>query len=271
MTSLAADLSRVVGDAFAAEGLDRALRPGHALRPARSGAVPVQWRAGGGERSQGQSPRHRRENRRPAEKPIRNSPRSKSPVPASSISISPMRRLSRASPDADARARSGEGKTLVIDFGGPNVAKPMACGSSSFLHHRRLPAAPVPRQWLACDQRCPSGRLGPADGPADFAKSSIAGHRADLFRRRRSRSVPGAISGDHGRSGRDLSGGLRRLQSRSGAAGSGAPRHGGIAGWPPGYRALWRHFVDVTEAGAQARIRQPGRAFRSVERRIQCP
>ena len=51
----------------------------------------------------------------------------------------------------------------------------------------------------------------------------------------------------HGGSGRALSGGLRGLQGRSGAAGSGAPRHGGAAGRP----ARLSRFVAAFRAASR--------------------
>ena len=62
-------------------------------------------------------------------------------------------------------------------FRRPQCRQAHACGSSALVHHRRLPAAAVPRQWLAGGERYPSGRLGPADGPADLG-SRGQGHRA---------------------------------------------------------------------------------------------
>ena len=127
MTSLAANLSRAVGDAFAAEGLGPALRPGASLRPARPGAVPVQWRAGRGESSQSQSSRHCREDCRAAEKrhAIRQSRDRRTRLYQSRSHRCGARCPHRR--DADAPPKPN-GKTLLLDFGGPNVAKPMHVG-----------------------------------------------------------------------------------------------------------------------------------------------
>ena len=187
MTSLAADLSRVGG-----RGLRRG-RPGPSVSArCRLSDRPdlAQFQCNGAlaaaKAGQGQSPRHRRKDRGAAEEPMPLSPRSKSPVPASSISISPMRRWTRASPRRTKPARRQRQDRCVIDFGGPNVAKPMHVGHlrSSIIGDclQRL----LPRQWLAGGQRRPSGRLGPADGPADL-RDRDRGHRADLFRRRLSK------------------------------------------------------------------------------------
>ena len=93
---------------------------------------------------------------------------------------------------------------------------------------------------------------------------------AGLFRRRFQWSVPGGFPGDDGRSGGNLSGGLRRLQGRSGAAGSwrAAPR------WicrmaAPAIAPCGGISSRSAEAGPQPRIPSLGVTVRSVERRIQ--
>ena len=65
-------------------------------------------------------------------------------------------------------------------FRRPQYRQAHACRASALLHHRRLPAAALPRQWLAGDQRCPSGRLGPADGPADFRDRAARASRRSI-------------------------------------------------------------------------------------------
>ena len=119
----------------------------------------------------------------------------------------------------------------MIDFGGPNIAKPMHVG-----HLRSsIIGDCLQRLFRANGWRVVSdvhlGDWGLQMGQL-ISEIELEGHCPDLFRRRLQRSVPGVIAGDDGGSGRVLSGGLGGLQGRSGTAGSGAPRHGGIAGWP---------------------------------------
>lgn len=85
---------------------------------------------------------------------------------------------------------------------------------SAHHHYRRLPAASVPRQWLAGDQRCASGRLGLPDGSADY-RDRDRGHRAGLFRYQFHRAVPRRGARQPGRSGNHLSARLGGLQGRS--------------------------------------------------------
>ena len=54
--------------------------------------------------------------------------------------------------------------TIVLDYGGPNVAKPLHVASAQ-RHHRRIAQAHLPVLRQSCDRRYPSGRLGIADGP----------------------------------------------------------------------------------------------------------
>ena len=230
----------------------------------------MQRRAGGGESRQSQSPRHRREDRRAAESrsAVRQGGDRRARLSQSGSHRCGAERARRTA-GGDGACAAPNGKTVVIDFGGPNIAKPMHVRSSALLHHRRLPAAAVPRQWLEGGQRRASGRLGPADGPADL-RDRDRGHRAGLFRCRLHRSVSGAIAGDDGRSGRDLSGAppppakpIRRGWKRRAAprwicrpAAPAIARCGGISS-------------RSRKSGLDARIRQPGRQVRSVERRIQ--
>ncbi len=144
--------------------------------------------------------------------------------------------------------RTGEGKVLVIDFGGPNIAKPMHVG-----HLRSaIIGDSLQRLFRANGWRVTSdvhlGRLGPADGPA-HQRDRPPRRRAYLFRRRLRRSVPGAITGDDGRSGGDLSGSRRRLQSRSGTAGRGTPATAELQAGARRLRALWKHFFEVSQIG----------------------
>ena len=114
------------------------------VRPARPGAVPVQWRAGGGESSQSQSPRHRREDRRAAEKPTRISPRSRSPDPAFiNLDLTDAALDARIAGAPMLAPEAGNGKTAGDRFRRPQYRQAHACGSSALLHHRRLPAAAV--------------------------------------------------------------------------------------------------------------------------------
>ena len=87
--------------------------------------------------------------------------------------------------------QSGEGKTLVIDFGGPNVAKPMHVGHlrSSIIGDclQRLFRA---NGWHVISD-VHLGDWGLQMGQLISARSSMRGHRADLFRRQLQRSVSG--------------------------------------------------------------------------------
>ena len=57
--------------------------------------------------------------------------------------------------------KEGTGKTIVVDYGGPNPAH----RSPALRHHRREPEAAVQVLRLPHHWRHPSGRLGIADGP----------------------------------------------------------------------------------------------------------
>ena len=152
-------------------------------------------------------------------------------------------------------------RRVVIDFGGPNVAKPMHVGHlrSSIIGDclQRL----FPRQWLACGQRRASGRLGPADGPADLRDRAARVSRRSISTPNFTGPYPGAIAGDHGRSGRAVSARLRRLQGRPGAAGRGAPRHRGTAGRASRLSRPVAAFRQGFGNRAGARIRRLGVNF----------
>jgi len=122
MTSLAADLSRAVEDAFAAEGLDR-----------RFGQVQVsdrpdlaQFQCNGALAAAKEAKANPRAIAEKIAARLKSDPQfAKVEIagPGSSISISPMRRSMPASPCP--MLRPANGKTLLLDFGGINVAKPM--------------------------------------------------------------------------------------------------------------------------------------------------
>ena len=85
-----------------------------------------------------------------------------------------------------------------------------------------------------------------------ISEIEIARHRARLFRRQFHRSVSGAIAGDAWtiwksfiRAPRPPARPIRRGWKRRAA-----PRSNLQAG-RPGYRALWRHFVNVSERGLE--------------------
>ena len=128
MTSLAADLSRAVGDAFAAEGLDRSF--GQVQASDRPDLAQFQCNGA-----------------LAAAKQAKANPRAIAEKIAARLKADPrFAKVEIAGPgfinldltDAalDARIarrpklapRAGNGKTVVIDFGGPNVAKPMHVG-----------------------------------------------------------------------------------------------------------------------------------------------
>ena len=61
--------------------------------------------------------------------------------------------------------QAGTGKKVIMDYGGPNVAKPPARRTSARSDHRGKLKAHLPLCRLRSPGRYPSGRLGPADGP----------------------------------------------------------------------------------------------------------
>ena len=133
----------------------------------------------------------------------------------------------RGSAGEPARRAAANGKTVVIDFGGPNIAKPMHVGHlrSSIIGDclQRLFRA---NGWtVISDVHLGDWGLQMGQLISEIEHRGIA---PVYFDAEFQGPLSGAIAGDDGRSGRALSGSLRRLQSRSGAAGSGAPRHGGI-------------------------------------------
>ena len=171
--------------------------------------------------------------------------------------------------DGDARLgapETGEGKTLVIDFGGPNVAKPMHVG-----HLRSAIIGDCLQRLFRANgwEVMSDVHLGDWGLQMGQLISEIGHprHRADLFRRELHRSLSRRIAGYDGRSGGDLSGGRRRLQSRSGAAGRGARGHGRTAGGPARLSRAVAAFLHGLRGGPEARIWKPRRSVRSVERR----
>ena len=137
----------------------------------------------------------------------------------------------------------------MIDFGGPNVAKPMHVG-----HLRSsIIGDCLQRLYRANGWRVISdvhlGDWGLQMGQL-ISEIEHRGHRADLFRRRFHRSVSGAIAGDAWTIWKSF---IRRASAacKADPARLEAARRATVelqAG-RPGYRALWRHFVDVSEAG----------------------
>ena len=133
MTSLLSELSATAAAAFAAEGLPAELGPGAGLRPARSGAIPMQRRAGRRQACKGQSARRCGKDRGAVER---------SRVCSRSLTIAGpgfvnlklkdevlQERLQRLAADPQsAFPDSGAGKRAILDFGGPNIAKPMHVG-----------------------------------------------------------------------------------------------------------------------------------------------
>ena len=146
-------------------------------------------------------------------------------------------------------------------FRRPQYRQAHACRSSALLHHRRLPAAAVPRQWLAGGQRRASGRLGPADGPADL-RDRTSRHRA------RSISTPN-VTGPYPEQSPVTMEDLEEIYPRASAACKADPARLEAArratvdlqAGRPGYRALWQHFVKVSEAGLEREFGSPGRQF----------
>ncbi len=273
MTSLLAELSAIAGAAFAAEGLSPEL--GQVQVSDRPDLAQFQCNGALARRScEGQSARHRRKDRGAACANRRCSPRWRSPGPASSIWISRDVALStrlQALARAARQCAPSERRRQTRDdrFRRAEHRQAHACGSSALVHHRRLPAAPVSRQWLVGDQRRASGRLGPADGPADLRDRIERTARPAVLRPKFVGPYPEESPVTHGRSGNALSARLGRLQGRSGAAGSGAPRHGGSAGRASRLSRAVAAFRERVGSRPEARIRQPGCDVRSVERRIQ--
>ena len=115
----------------------------------------------------------------------------------------------RASPWPDnARRAARDGKTVVIDFGGPNIAKPMHVGHlrSSIIGDclQRLYRA---NGWrVVSDVHLGDWGLQMGQLISEIEHRGIA---PIYFDRQFQRSVPGTIAGDDGRSGRDLSGARR--------------------------------------------------------------
>ena len=250
MTSLAAELSRIAGQAFAAEGLAESFWPGAGVRPSRSGAVPVQWRAGGGEGGQSQSPRHRREDRRAA---------AQAEGIFSKVEIAGPGFLNLDLADDALNARvaaesrkpqAANGKTVVIDFGGPNIAKPMHVG-----HLRSsIIGDCLQRLYRANGWRVISdvhlGDWGLQMGQL-ISEIEIEGTAPIYFDPNFTGPYPeeSPVSMDD----------LETLYPRASAACKADPARLEAArratvdlqAGRPGYRALWRHFVKVSERGLE--------------------
>jgi arginyl-tRNA synthetase len=164
---------------------------------------------------------------------------------------------------------TGKGKKLVIDFGGPNIAKPMHVGHlrSSIIGDclQRLYRANGWRVFSDVhlgDWGLQMGQLISEDGIARASRRFI--------------STPLSV-GPYPQQSPVTMEDLEKLYPAAAAACKADPARLEAArratvdlqDGRPGYRALWRHFVEVSEAGWSANSR-PGDQVRSVERRIQC-
>ena len=139
------------------------------------------------------------------------------------------------------------GKTVLIDFGGPNVAKPMHVG-----HLRSTVIGD-------CLQR-----LFRANGwnvVSDIHLGDWGLQMGQLISEVEMRGIAPEYFDPAGRPGGAVSGGIGRLQGRSGTAGCGAARHGGASGRPSRLSRPVAAFRKGLGSRAGARIRQPGRAL----------
>ena len=254
MTSLTAELSAIAGRAFAAEGLASALaRSAPRTVPTwRSSSAMARWRQ---------------------RKQAKANPRAIAEKIAARLKADPLfAKVEIAGPGfinldlADdalcaraaimerrraARRAQRQGQYARHRFRRPQCRQAHACGPSELIHHRRLPAAALPRQWLAGDQRRASGRLGPADGPADFRRSESQASR-------RSISIAN-FTGPYPEESPVTMDDLEELYPAASAACKADPARLEAARRAtvelqegrPGYRALWRHFVKVSERGLE--------------------
>ncbi len=170
--------------------------------------------------------------------------------------------------DVAAGAGTGAGKTVVIDFGGPNVAKPMHVGHlrSSIIGDclQRLYRA---NGWTVVSD-VHLGDWGLQMGQL-ISEVEIEGTAPIYFDVNYIGPYPdeSPVTMDE----------LETLYPRASAACKADPARLEAArratvdlqAGRPGYRALWRHFVKVSERGTAARVRQPGDHLRSVERGVQ--
>ena len=250
MSSLVGELSRIAGEAFAGEGLDAGLglvtlsdRPdlcqfqcNGALAAAKAVVSPA---SGGTGRA---NPRAIAEKIAATLKSDTRFAKVEIAGPGfinldlTDAALAGLLEMARA-PETTSKNKS---KKLVIDFGGPNIAKPMA------VHHLR---------------------------------SSIIGDCLQRLYRANGWTVISDVHlGDWGlQMGQLISEvELRGIAPVYFDAAFTGPypansRHGGIAGWPARLSRFVAPFRACDRIGRQPRIRQPGRQVRSLERRIQRP
>jgi arginyl-tRNA synthetase len=160
---------------------------------------------------------------------------------------------------------TGEGKTLVLDFGGPNIAKPMA------VHHLRstIIGDCLQRLYRANGWKVISdvhlGDWGLQMGQL-ITEIEIMGTAPLYF----DPNVVGPYPEESPVSMEDL----ETIYPRASAACKADPARLEAArratvdlqAGRAGYRALWRHFVKVTEVGLTREFGCAGRDVRSVER-----
>ena len=163
---------------------------------------------------------------------------------------------------------TGEGRTAIIDFGGPNVAKPMHVGHlrSSIIGDclQRLYRA---NGWrVVSDVHLGDWGLQMGQLITEVESRGIAPVYFDA-----------AFKGPYPEQSPVTMDDLEEMYPAASAACKADPARldaarratVDIAGWPPRLSRLVAAFRQSVGTGPDARIRQPGREVRSVERRMQ--
>ncbi|HEX4117348.1 MAG TPA: arginine--tRNA ligase [Rhizomicrobium sp.] len=248
MTSLAADLSRAVGDAFAAEGLDR-----------RFGQVQVSDRPDLAQfQCNGALAAAKEAKTNPRAIAEKIAARLKSDPQFAKVEIAGPGFINLALTDAALEGRIGQpdvsskpnGKTLLLDFGGINVAKPMHVGHlrSSVIGDclQRLFRA---NGWhVVSDIHLGDWGLQMGQLISEIGIRGIAPIYFDA-----------AFKGPYPEQSPVTMEDLEEIYPAASAACKADPARLDAArratvelqDGRPGYRALWRHFVEVSEAGAR--------------------
>ena len=232
MSSLTDILSEFVRDAFRPKACPTEHAGVYAVQSAGPRAVPIEWRARGGEVAQAQSAGDRRTafaGRLLAQHGDELRDVSLAGPGFVNLSLTDdflAAHLNRLTEDERLGVERKPARDRDPRLWRSQRRQADACRPSPRGDHRRRAAAAVPVRGRPRARRRASRRLGPAHG-AGHRRGRAPAAESLLFRSGAERAVSERESGDARGPGGDLSGCVGRLQSRSGAAAGGARDHGG--------------------------------------------